>query len=145
MPHDNNKLVLAISAVCAVALVLGLLGLWQWFGFALWPLLFLCAALGHGRDAGRGPIRTALYVMAAVNLLLFAAILLTERTEGDAVLVLGTPVSTAFLIYGIWPMGNLIGVLYFAVFERSVLPREKLERFLADFGRRDPAEQNRGN
>ena len=145
MQHDNNKLVLAVAAVCVVALALGLLGLWQWFGFILWPLLFLCVALGHGRDAGRGPIRTALYVMAAVNLLLFTAILLTDRTEGDAVLVLGTPFSTAFLIYGIWPMGNLIGVLYFAVFERSVLPREKLERFLVDFARRDPAERNRGN
>ncbi len=141
MQHDNNKLVLTVAAVCAVALVFGLLGLWQWFGFVVWPLLFLCAALGHGRDAGRGPIRTALYVMAAVNLLLFTAILLTDRTEGDAVLVLGTPVSTAFLIYGIWPMGNLIGVLYFAVFERSVLPPEKLDRFLADFARRDTGER----
>ena len=134
-----------MAVACAVALVFGLLGLWQWFGFVLWPLLFLCAALGHGRHASRGPIRTALYVMAAVNLLLFAAILLTDRTTGDPVLILGTPVSTAFLIYGLWPMGNLIGVLYFVVFERSVLPPEKLDRFLADFARRDPAERNRGN
>ena len=145
MQDDNNKLVLSVAAACVVALVLGLLGLWQWFGFALWPLIFLCVALGHGRDSHRGPIRTSLYVMVAVNLLLFAAILLTDQTEGDPVLILGTPVSTAFLIYGIWPMGNLIGVLYFVVFERSVLPPERLDRFLADFARRDPAQRNRGN
>ena len=143
--HDNNKLVLALAANSTLVVVLGLLGLWQWFGLALWPLIFLCAAVGHGPNASRGPIRTALCVMVGVNLLIFAAMLFTDRTDGDPVLILGTPVSTAFLIYGIWPMGNLIGVLYFVMFERSVLPPVKLERFLADFGRRDPLEPNRAD
>ena len=140
MQDDNHKLVLALAAISAVTVVLGLLGWWQWFGVVLWLVIILCAAIGYGRDAGRGPIRSALFAMLAVNLLLFLAILLTDRTAGDPVLVLGTPVSTAFLIYGIWPMGNLLGVLYFAVFERSVLPPEKIERFLAEFARRKSAD-----
>ena len=140
MQDDNHRVVLALTAISAVTVVLGLLGWWQWFGVVLWLVIILCAALGYGRGAGRGPIRSALFVMLAVNLLLFLAILLTDRTAGDPVLVLGTPVSTAFLIYGIWPMGNLLGVLYFAVFERSVLPPEKIERFLAEFGRRNSAD-----
>ncbi len=140
MQDDNHRAVLALAAISAVAVVLGLLGWWQCFGFVLWLVIILCAALAYGRDAWRGPIRSALFVMLAVNLLLFLAILLTDRTAGDPVLILGTPVSTAFLIYGIWPMGNLLSVLYFAVFERSVLPPEKIERFLTEFGRRNSAD-----
>ena len=132
---SNDKVVLGLAALSVVALLLGLLGWWSWFGVVVWLLIFLCTALGYGRDARRRPIRTVLLALLLVNLSLFIAMLLTDRTEGEPFLILGVPLSTAFLVYGIWPMGTLLGVLYWAMFHRSVLPEEKTEKFLADFGR----------
>jgi hypothetical protein len=43
-------------------------------------------------------------------------------------------VPTALLIYGIWPLGIVTGVLYFLVFRKSILSDSKLEKFLRDFG-----------
>jgi hypothetical protein len=76
--------------------------------------------------------------MLVAGALLLGAILLTEKTDGDPGLVLGVPLATAFLIYGIWPLGIFIGVLYFKVFDRYVLPRRKLDEFLAEYARREP-------
>ena len=100
-----------MAALSVVALLLGLLGWWSWFGVVVWLLIFLCTALGYGRDARRRPIRTVLLALLLVNLSLFIAMLLTDRTEGEPFLILGVPLSTAFLVYGIWPMGTLLGVL----------------------------------
>lgn len=132
-PH---RLVLAIGALCLVLLVFGFAGWWRVFGIATWPLIYLCAAVGFGGSAARKAVWPALLAMLAASVALLAAILLTEQTSGLPDLVLGTPLATAFLIYGIWPLGMFIGVLYFRVFDRHVLPRRKLDAFLQEFGRR---------
>jgi hypothetical protein len=132
----GNKLVSILGLLCAVLLALGWLGSWVWFGFLTWPLIYLCAAIGFGDAVGRRAIWPALVVMLVAGALLLGAILLTGQSEGEPRLVLGAPLATAFLIYGIWPLGMFLGVLYFKVFDRCVLPRRKLDAFLAEFGER---------
>jgi len=51
-------------------------------------------------------------------------------------LLLGLPAGTALLVYGVWPIGLVWGVLYGVLFPRDVLPRERLERFLKTYGRK---------
>jgi uncharacterized PurR-regulated membrane protein YhhQ (DUF165 family) len=131
-----NRLVLAIGALCLVLLVLGCAGWWSAFGVATWPLIYLCAAIGFGGSAARKAVWPVLLAMLAASIALLAAILLTEQKSGVPDLVLGTPLATAFLIYGIWPLGIFIGVLYFRVFDRHVLPQRKLDAFLSEFRRR---------
>lgn len=137
MSKAVNKLVPILGLLCALLLATGWLGSWAVFGFLTWPLIYLCAAIGLGEQAGRKPILPALVVMLVAGVLLLGAILLTEQTEGEPRLILGVPLATAFLIYGIWPLGVFIGVLYFKVFDRYVLPRRKLDAFLAEFGQRE--------
>ena len=131
-----NRLVLAVGALCLVLLVLGCAGWWSAFGIATWPLIYLCAAIGFGGNAARKAVWPALLAMLAAGTALLLAVLLTEQKSGMPDLVLGTPVATAFLIYGIWPLGIFIGVLYFRVFDRHVLRQRKLDAFLQEFGRR---------
>ena len=136
MNDSPNRLALVIGSLCLALLVLGCVGWWRAFGVVTWPLFYLCAAIGFGGDAARKAVWPALLAMLAAGIALLAAVLLTEQTSGTPDLVLGAPLATAFLIYGIWPLGIFIGVLYFRVFDRHVLPQRKLEAFLSEFGRR---------
>lgn len=136
MNNSNNRLVLVIGSLCVVLLVLGGAGWWRAFGVVTWPLFYLCAALGFGGNAARKVVWPALLAMLAAGIALFGGVLLTEQKSGTPELVLGAPVATAFLIYGIWPLGVFIGVLYFRMFDRHVLPQSKLDVFLSEFGRR---------
>ncbi len=132
----RNRLVLIVGPLCLLLLLLGCGGWHGWFGVATLLLIFLCAALGFGVSSARIEVWPALLAMLAAGVVLLGAILLTDRTDGSPDLILGVPVATAFLIYGIWPLGIFIGVLYFRVFDRLVLPRRKLDAFLSEFGRR---------
>lgn len=132
----RNRLVLILGPLCLLLLLLGCGGWQGWFGVMTLLLIFLCAALGFGDSSARTEVWAVLLAMLAAGVVLMGAILLTDRTDGSPDLVLGVPVATAFLIYGIWPLGIFIGVLYFRVFDRLVLPRRKLDAFLSEFGRR---------
>ena len=132
----RDRLVLILGPLCLLLLLLGCVGWKGWFGVGTLLLIFLCAALGFGGSAARREVLPALLAMFAAGVVLMVAILLTDRTDSSPDLVLGVPVATAFLIYGIWPLGVFIGVLYFRVFDRLVLPSWKLDKFLSEFGRR---------
>ena len=123
----RNRLVLILGPLCLLLLLLGCVGWKGWFGVGTLLLIFLCAALGFGGSAARREVLPALLAMFAAGVVLMGAILLTDRTDSSPDLV---------LIYGIWPLGVFIGVLYFRVFDRLVLPRWKLDKFLSEFGRR---------
>ncbi len=136
----SNRTALAIGFLSLIALLFSLLSYWLVFGFVSFALLVAVLAAGFGRQGRRKPV---LYTLAGVFLiysLLFAAIVWTYQSEGDPILLLGFPLSTALLVYGIWPVGFIPGILYLLIFETSVLRREKLQKFIAEFGR---AEQDR--
>lgn len=136
----RNRLVLTLGPLCLLLLFLGCGGWQGWFGVMTLLLIFLCAALGFVGSSARTEVWPALLAMLVSGVVLMVAILLTDRTDGSPDLVLGVPVATAFLIYGIWPLGISIGILYFRVFDRLVLPRRKLDAFLSEFGRRTSSE-----
>ncbi len=102
------------------------------FGVVTWAILALLVTVGF---AGlRSPRRVV--VWAAGLFLLFASLVLVifalDAPGEPLELWLGLPRATAVLVYGIWPLGALPGLLYAIEFSREVLPEEKLRAFLAD-------------
>lgn len=135
----SNRIPLAIGLCSGVLLILGLVGAWPAFGLVTWLLLFLCAAIGFGTGRGWRGIAKALAALMMTGALLKAAILYFHAPAGEPFLVLGMPLATAFLTLGIWPLGIALGILYYKVFDRSILPPAKLDKFLQKYCRRDSA------
>jgi hypothetical protein len=84
--------------------------------------------MGYAR---RAPL-PALAALLLAYLALFTAVGFTDRPAEALSLVLGLPKSTSFVVYGIWPLGFLFGVVYFWFFP-NVLPPDRLEKFLDRF------------
>jgi len=126
----QDRIVTAIFAVTVASLLLYFLNAWLAFGLAACALLTLGLGLGFG--GGRRITRALLALFAGYSVLLGGMVWLAETPA----LVLGFPAPTALLVYGIWPMPLLMGLLYALVFHSSVLPEEKLKKFLAEHGSR---------
>jgi hypothetical protein len=130
---------LALAWCCAalIALPLAFANQWLWFGIVAWLMLLLGVAIGYGPQFRR---KTILVTLSAVFLLYTACLLgisWTYRPDAGLVLFGGLPLPTAFFIYGIWPLGAALGLLYGLEFRRSILPQHKLDQFLAEFGRKE--------
>ncbi len=128
---------LAIGFLSLFALLCSLLDYWLLFGFVSLALLVSALAVGFGRAGSRKVVLYTLVVMFFIYSALLAAIAWTYQSEGEPALFLGFPVSTALLVYGIWPLGFIPGILYLLIFETSVLRRERLEKFMSEFGREE--------
>jgi hypothetical protein len=132
----TDRLLAIVALLCAVCLVSAFLNLWLLFGTMAWLLITVCIAFGLGRASGdRVILSTLAFIFLAYTALLFAMLQLHDGT-GDPIMVLGMPVGAALVIYGIWPLGILPSLLYAILFDRWIMPSDKLERFLAEFGRR---------
>jgi hypothetical protein len=125
----TSRLVAALFAAALLAVACALLNIWLGFGFASCALLILSLALGFGR------LPAALLALYAAYVVLLAGMAWLGHSPR---LVLGLPAATALLVYGVWPMPLLAGLLYGLWFHRAVLPDDKLEKFLAEHGRRRP-------
>ena len=102
------------------------------------PLSLLFSAIGFGPQYRRAPILAAIigiFLAYSALLLLLARL---DNPSGEPRLILGFPAATAVLVFGIWPIGAVAGLLYGLVFHRSVLPEGKLRAFLRKFGRSEP-------
>ncbi len=135
MRDSTDRTVAAIFAAALLCVVLFLFNRWALFGAATCGLLVLGLALGFGL---RGRPRV-LYAGLLALLVSYAWLLwgiASFEPRGPLRLAGGVPAATALLIYGIWPMPLLAGLLYALIFRSSVLPDDKLENFLAKYGRR---------
>jgi len=117
-------------AAALAAIVLGALNLWLGFG------IVACALLVGGLLLGFRGLRAPLLLILGLYTVL---LVLMARLEGSSRLLLGFPVATALLVYGIWPMPLLAGLLYGLVFRSKVLPEDRLNEFLASHARRKPS------
>lgn len=122
-----DRTVAAIFAAGLAALIAFFLNAWLAFGIAAAALLVLGLVLGFGG------LRAALIVLFAGYVVLLGGMAWLADTPA---IVLGFPAPTALLVYGIWPMPLMAGLLYALVFRTSVLPEEKLRKFLGEHGRR---------
>lgn len=139
MRDDSDRLAALIGLFSLFNIGLCLANLWELFGLGLWSLMFLCLALGYGGQSRKREVWAPLAGLLCCCWLLFGAIVWFHGRDADLRLFLGVPRATSFLIYGVWPAGFVLGILYFRVFRRAVLPQDKLNRFLSDFSRQKSA------
>lgn len=132
-----DALVLTANLAAVVAVALALVNRWLWFGILVWSILFLFAAIGYGAHSRRTSILSTLSGMFLLYSGFLIGISWTFEPGAPPPLFLGLPVPTAFLVYGIWPFGVILGLLYALEFQRSVLPEDRLQQFLAEFGRKE--------
>jgi hypothetical protein len=132
-----GRLALAWCCAALLAFPLALANQWLWFGILAWFILLLGVAIGYGPQFRRNTILATLSAVFVLYTACLLGISWTNHAEAGLVLFGGLPVPTAFFIYGIWPLGAVLGLLYGLEFRRSILPPDKLDQFLAEFGRKE--------
>jgi len=138
MRGENQAVVGVLGLVGLAAIALAFLNQWLLFGILTWLMMALAMAIGFGPEYRRAPILAAIigiFLVYSALLLLLAGL---DNPGGEPRLILGFPAATAVLVFGIWPIGVMAGLLYGLVFHRSILPEEKLRAFIRKFGRSEP-------
>ena len=138
MKSESKAVVGVFGLVGLAAIALAFLNQWLLFGILTWLMMALAMAIGFGPEYRRAPILaaiTGIFLAYSALLLLLARL---DNASGEPRLILGFPAATAVLVFGIWPIGVMAGLLYGLVFHRSVLPQEKLRAFLRKYGRPEP-------
>jgi len=138
MTDRSDRVVGAVFLAALACLIAFFFDFWGLFGLAACGLLVLGLALGYGGARNSLAIRLSLAALFAAYALLLAGLIWVDRAGGGPRLVMGFPLGTALLVYGIWPLPLVAGLLYALLFRSSVLPEEKLQKFLAEHGRREP-------
>jgi hypothetical protein len=133
MRHENDRVVLAAAILGGALILFSLFGWWRWFGAAMFVLMLLLLRAGYGR--GTKVLLGSLCALLACYLALLVWIVVADQPAGDLVLMLALPQATALLVYGLWPLGFLVGALYYVRFSHSILPADRLEEFLRRFSR----------
>jgi hypothetical protein len=110
-----------------------------WFFGGCQIVLFVAAlALGMRKEHGLGPVRAPLIAGGAVFAIIFTLLVLSYRDymHGvDAELVLGFPIPTAWMVFGIWFFPVFFVVLYLRAFDTWYLTdadRARFDALLAD-------------
>ena len=135
MRESNDGPVLAILLISIAALVMVFTGLWLVFGMLVCALLVAGLALGFGAARRSKPVRFVLFFLICAYIASLGAMAWLEGSTEASRLVLGFPPATSVLVYVIWPVPLLSGILFGLVFPTSILPEEKLREFLATHGR----------
>ena len=135
MKDHAHRLVLAVALSSGLCVLFAFLNLWLCFGVTTSLLIALSLALGVGRDRGQRPVVVTIALIFLTYCGLIGGMAWLHDPAGEPRLVFGLPSGTAFLIYGIAPLGMLPSFLYPLAFDRWILPPERLDRFVAEFGR----------
>lgn len=135
---STDRLITLIFISSAAALTFALLNYFVAFSFAVSVLIILNFFLAYGREVRRKPILATLIIVLLALCVLFAGAATTHRPQEELKLIGGLPIGTAFFVYGIWPLGAVLCFLHILVFERSILPKRKVEKLIERFGRSEP-------
>lgn len=133
----TDRLFAAIAAVCALALASALTENWMALGVLIWLLLSLELWLGFGRLADSALVRGAAAALFLIYTGVFAAMIVLHDPAGDPNLILGFPAGSALLVYGVLPLAILPTLFVTFLFDRLVLPPERVARLVERYGRRE--------
>ena len=137
MKDVNDRTVFAILILSVMAVIFSSLYFWWGFGVVGFGLVVTILGLGFGPTRRSKPIFYFLFFLFSAYALLLSGMVWIDRHDIALRLVWGFPAATAFLIYGIWLVPALAGVIYAIVFHSAVLPEDKLQKFLTDHGTRE--------
>ena len=132
--NGNDRVVLAACIASLLAIGLAFANRWLLFGLVVAVLITLEFALGYGAEAKRPRIVITLAATFAALCLLLTGAAWTHNPGEPIKLVLGFPIGTAFFVYGLWPLSLVPCILHTLTFDRSILPAEKVQKLLEEFG-----------
>lgn len=133
---SSNDAVLAwvLTGACAAAVSAGWAGAPIFQAASTLAVIVLVLAFGW-KGRVQGVVRWSLVGIFLLFTGLIAAMAVLADSAGDAQLWLGLPRPTALLVYAVWPLGALPSLLFAFRFRDTVLPPDKLARFLAEHSR----------
>lgn len=137
MKYSSDTLMKALMTTATIAIVLALTNYWLLFGFAVCALMMLALAVGFGAQLRVRPIPLLILGLFIAYVILLGAMALLDNPRGPINLILGFPAATAVLVYGIWPIAVAVGITYAITFKHTVLPPDRLNKFLHRFGKKD--------
>ena len=132
--NGNDRVVLAAWIASLLAIGLALANRWLLFGLVVAVLITLEFALGYGAQIKRTAVVITLAATFAALCLLLTGAAWTHKPDEPIKLVLGFPIGTAFFVYGLWPLSLVPCILHTLTFDRSILPAEKVQKLLEEFG-----------
>lgn len=134
---NNSPLAVLAAVVSLTALLAGLAGNAALLGMAGVVLIGVLCALAL-RSEGLPSRRTYAYLAAftAIFCGLLALGFHLHDPSGPLVKIGGFPAGTAILLYGIAPLGVTMGIVYGLIFDREILPKDRLRNFLDRFAKR---------
>jgi len=125
----------------------GVLLLAGWaYGAASLLFFALCFAFGLRKPGGLGPVRTPLIAGVVLHQLVWLALVLAYASyAGDPAprIVLGFPIPTAVMLYGLWPFPVYFVLLYLYFFDRFVFTADDQRRVDELVARFAPVEAQR--
>lgn len=130
-----DRLVLALATAFLASGICAWIGFGPGLGVAVVAGAMLAVAVGWGEGL-RGPAAVGLAATGLLISAVIAAMFFYDDPTGPGRQWLGLPRATALLVYGVWPLGILPGALYVLLFDRTVLPEDRLRAFLDRWGRR---------
>ncbi len=119
MRGDSKAVAGVFGLVGLAAIALAFLNQWLLFGILTWLMMALAMAIGFGPEYRRAPILAAIIGIFLVYSALFLLLAQLDNPGGEPRLILGFPAATAVLVFGIWPIGVMAGLLYGLVFQRA--------------------------
>ena len=132
--QEGPTLALALALACVAAALAGWAGKPALLGAATLAVITLSLAFGWKRGMSAGVLWSLAGIFVLFSVLIGAMAALDDPA-GEPRLWLGLPAPTALLVYGIWPLGILPSLLYALLFRNTVLPEDRLARFLATHSR----------
>ncbi len=137
MEVNNTPTALALAVTSIVTLAAALTGSAMLVGFGGVVMVSLLGVIGFRVPSGRpnAPAQIALAVWCVAFCTLIAFAYWLHDPSGPLRTIGAIPAGTAMLIYGLPPLGLLVGLLYGALFDRVTLPEDRLASFLQRHGR----------
>ncbi len=133
---NNSPLAALAAVICLIALIGGFAGQAALLGMASVGLIVVLCLLGL-RSPGR-PSKLTLAAVLAFGIgfcCLLALQFHLHDPAGPLKTIGGFPAGTAMLVYGIAPLGLMLGLLYGLIFDREILPLDKQREFLQRFSK----------
>jgi hypothetical protein len=103
--------------------------------------------LGITRKGNTGPARRPLFAGALLFVLIFTAMIVSYHgymSDGTRSLVLGLPVPTAWMLYGVWAFPLFFVLFFFLNFNRWYVKPTDLERLYRLVAQRRSIEREQG-
>ena len=133
----RDEIIIAFMLASGGALLAGLSGSVVLFSTTICLAIGLGFGLAHLSGLGRAKVSLTILFTTSALTLLFAAAAMLHDSDRPLRVVLGFPIQTMLFVWVIWPLGAVLCALHALTFDELILPEEKVDEILDEFGGRE--------